>query len=60
MRELRVATFQKNARTAYTVNSVTAKTNVDGSVTIQFGGDETGSSYLSIMPGMESRMLRAT
>jgi hypothetical protein len=43
--------FQKNARNAYTVNNVTAKTNADGSVTIQFGGDETGPNYLPIMPG---------
>ena len=32
--------FEKNARNAYTVNNVTAKPNADGSVTIQFGGDE--------------------
>lgn len=43
--------FQKNARNAYTVNNVTAKPNADGSVTIQFGGDETGPNYLPTMPG---------
>ncbi len=32
--------FQKNARNAYSVNNVTAKPNADGSVTIQFGGDD--------------------
>ncbi|HEX5132857.1 MAG TPA: DUF1214 domain-containing protein [Candidatus Krumholzibacteria bacterium] len=43
--------FEKNARNAYSVNNVTAKANADGSVTIQFGGDETGPNYLPIMPG---------
>lgn len=43
--------FQKNARNAYSVNNVTAKPNADGSVTIQFGGDETSPNYLPIMPG---------
>lgn len=43
--------FEKNARNAYTVNNVTAKANEDGSVTIQFGGDETAPNYLPIVPG---------
>jgi hypothetical protein len=43
--------FEKNARNAYTVNNVTAKPNADGSVTIQFGGDETEPNYLPIIPG---------
>lgn len=43
--------FQKNARNAYTVNNVTAKPNADGSVTIQFGGDEDASNCIPIMPG---------
>jgi hypothetical protein len=43
--------FQKNTRNAYTVNNVTAKPNADGSVTIQFGGDEDTPNYLPIMPG---------
>jgi hypothetical protein len=43
--------FQKNARHAYTVNNVTAKANPDGSVTIQFGGDESESNYIPIMAG---------
>lgn len=43
--------FAKNARDAYTVNNVTAKPNVDGSVTIQFGGDESAPNCIPIMPG---------
>ena len=43
--------FQKNARNAYTVNNVTAKPNADGSVTIQFGGDERALNRIPIMPG---------
>ena len=43
--------FQKNARNAYTVNNVTAKPNADGSVTIQFGGDEGAPNCMPIMPG---------
>ena len=43
--------FEKNARNAYTVNNVTAKPNPDGSVTIQFGGEETAPNYLPTMPG---------
>jgi hypothetical protein len=43
--------FEKNARNAYTVNNVTAKANADGSVTIHFGGDETATNYLPIVPG---------
>jgi hypothetical protein len=43
--------FQKNARNAYTVNNVTAKPNADGSVTIQFGGDESAPNCIPIMPG---------
>lgn len=30
--------FEKNAYNAYSINSITAKKNADGSVTIQFGG----------------------
>ncbi|MDZ5453478.1 DUF1254 domain-containing protein [Labrys sedimenti] len=30
--------FEKNAYNAYSINSITAKKNTDGSVTIQFGG----------------------
>ncbi len=43
--------FQRNARNAYTVNNVTAKPNADGSVTIQFGGDENEANCIPIMPG---------
>jgi hypothetical protein len=43
--------FQKNSRNAYTVNNVTAKPNEDGSVTIQFGGDERAPNSIPIMPG---------
>jgi hypothetical protein len=43
--------FQKNARNVYTVNNVTAKPNADGSVTIQFGGDESAPNCIPTMPG---------
>ena len=43
--------FQKNARNVYTVNNVTAKPDPDGSVTIQFGGDEGAPNCIPIMPG---------
>lgn len=43
--------FEKNTRNAYTVNNVTAKPNADGSVTIQFGGDESVPNCIPIMPG---------
>ncbi|MHC5538415.1 DUF1254 domain-containing protein [Singulisphaera rosea] len=42
--------FEKNARDAYTVNNVTAKPNADGSVTIQFGGQDA-PNCLPITPG---------
>lgn len=43
--------FEKNASNAYTFNSVTAKPNADGSVTIHFGGDSSASNYLPIVAG---------
>ncbi len=43
--------FEKNAKNAYTLNNVTAKPNADGSVTIQFGGDENSPNCLPITPG---------
>lgn len=43
--------FEKNSRNAYTINNVTAKPSADGSVRINFGGDETSSNYLHIVPG---------
>ena len=40
-----------NRYDAYSFNSVTAKRNEDGSVTIHFGGDPKASNYLPIVPG---------
>jgi hypothetical protein len=52
--------FEKNARDAYTVNSVTAKPNSDGSVTIHFGGDASAPNCIPIMRGWNyvTRMYR--
>ena len=44
--------FAKNAANAYSLNSVTAKPNADGSYTIQFGGcDGKTPNCLPTMPG---------
>jgi hypothetical protein len=44
--------YQKNEHDVYSVNSVTAKKNADGSVTIQFGGwDGKTPNCLPILPG---------
>jgi hypothetical protein len=44
--------FEPDRRQAYSVNSLTAAHNRDGSVTVHFGGADTlGSNCLSIMPG---------
>ena len=43
--------FEKNSQNAYTVKYVTAKSNADGSVIIQFGGDENAVNCIPIMPG---------
>ena len=44
--------FEKNPQGTYSVNSLTASPNADGSVTVQFGGDRDGAlNYLPIMPG---------
>lgn len=43
--------FEKNAKGAYTFNSVTARPNPDGSTTIRFGGDEKAQNMLPITPG---------
>jgi hypothetical protein len=44
--------FQKNAFDAYSLNSLTAKKNTDGSVSVQFGGcDAKVPNCLPIMPG---------
>lgn len=40
-----------NDMDAYSYNSVTAKRNDDGTVTIHFGGDPSQSNYLPIVPG---------
>jgi hypothetical protein len=43
--------MEPNPQNAYSVNSVTAKRNADGSVTIHLGGDPGSSNYLPIVPG---------
>jgi hypothetical protein len=44
--------FQKNAFDAYSLNSITAKKDTDGSVSVQFGGcDGKVPNCLPIMPG---------
>lgn len=43
--------FEKNKQNIYTMNNVTAVPNEDGSVTIQFGGDEKATNCIPIMPG---------
>lgn len=44
--------YEKNAAGAYSLNSVTAKKDADGTVTIRFGGCEVdAANCLPIMPG---------
>ena len=44
--------FETNDLNAYTLNSITAKKNADGSITIQFGGcDGKIANCLPIVPG---------
>jgi len=44
--------FRKNELNAYTLNSITAKKDADGSVTVQFGGcDGTAANCLPIFSG---------
>jgi hypothetical protein len=44
--------FQKNEHNAYTLNTLTAKRNEGGSVTVQFGGcDGKAPNCLPITPG---------
>jgi hypothetical protein len=43
--------MEKNDRDAYSFNNITAKKNVDGSITIHFGGDPNNSNYLPITKG---------
>lgn len=43
--------FEKNDKNIYSVNNVTATPNDDGSVTIQFGGDETSLNQIPVTTG---------
>ncbi len=43
--------FQENEYNAYSVNSVTATPNKDGSFTVHFGGDPKSLNYLYIIDG---------
>jgi hypothetical protein len=43
--------LEKNKYNAYSYNSVTAKRNADGSVTIHFGGDPTQPNFLPLTDG---------
>jgi hypothetical protein len=43
--------FIVNEQNAYSYNSVTAKKNEDGSVTIHFGGDPRQDNFIPIAPG---------
>ena len=43
--------FEKNDKDAYAVNGHSAKRNVDGGVTIHFGGEPSQPNYLPIMKG---------
>jgi len=43
--------FAVNEHDAYSYNSVTAKRDMDGSVTLRFGGDPDQDNYLHIVPG---------
>ncbi|WP_395391099.1 DUF1254 domain-containing protein [Novosphingobium sp. BL-8A] len=44
--------FERNARNAYSLNTVTARADADGAVTIQFGGcGEDVANCLPIVPG---------
>ena len=43
--------FTPNKLNAYTFNSITAKRNSDGTVTIHFGGNPTSTNYLPITDG---------
>ena len=46
--------MEKNDKNAYLFNSVTAKRNDDGSITIHFGGDPGNPNYLPIVKGWNS------
>jgi hypothetical protein len=43
--------FEKNPQNAYSVNSITAKKDADGAITVHFDGDPSQSNFLAIMPG---------
>lgn len=43
--------FQPNPQNAYSLNSSTAVRDLDGGVTVRFGGDPAAPNYLAIMPG---------
>jgi hypothetical protein len=43
--------FQPNDRNSYSVNNITAKPNDDGSVTVNFGGDDDRPNLIPIMEG---------
>jgi hypothetical protein len=43
--------LEKNSLDAYSVNNVTAERNLDGSVTIHFGGKSDTANFLPITPG---------
>lgn len=43
--------MEKNELGRYSLNSLTAKADKDGSVTIRFGGDRDAVNHLPIMPG---------
>lgn len=43
--------YEPNARNAYSLNSITAKADPDGAVTIQFGGEGDSPNLLPITPG---------
>jgi len=43
--------MEQNDIDRYSLNSLTARSNADGSYTIHFGGDRDAPNYLPIMPG---------
>ncbi|QEL19954.1 DUF1214 domain-containing protein [Limnoglobus roseus] len=43
--------YQKNDLGAYSLNSITAKRDSDGSVTVHFGGSKDAVNHLPIVPG---------
>jgi len=43
--------FEKNIYNSYTVNSVSAVKNTDGSITVHFGGDPKQTNFIPITEG---------